>query len=97
MDTIGFIAIFDFAFLVAVIIAVIWIFSALSGYGGMVGKSFEIVGWGTVIMGVSHIIEVISLNLPGHHEAYLIIFAHHFFAAFGFIMIAYGFNILMKK
>ena len=97
MDTNELITIFDFIFLVTVIISVIWIFSILSGYGGVVGKAFKVVGWGTVIMGASHIIEVVSLKLPDHHEAIFITIGHHFLAAFGFFMIAYGFNMLMKK
>jgi len=93
----GLVSILDFIFLITVILSVIWIFSILSGYGGLIGKSFKIIGWGAVIMGISHIIEVISLSLPEHHSAYLIIFTHHLLATLGFIMIAYGFKMLMKK
>jgi len=97
MSTIGVIALFDFIFLITIIAVVVLIFSILSGYGGVVGKAFNIIGWGTVIMGISYIIETIFINLPGHHQAYAIIFIHHFLVAFGFVMIAYGFKILMKK
>ena len=91
------VAILDVIFLVIIVLSVIWIFSIVSGYGGMIGRSFKMVGWGAVLMGLSHIIEAVSLYFPEHHEAFFVIFFHHFLAVVGFMMIAYGFKVLIKK
>ena len=37
---------FDTFFLVAVFFSAVWIFSIVSGYGGEIGKSLKMIGWG---------------------------------------------------
>jgi len=87
------IAIIDFVLLGILIFSAGWMFLIVSGYGGPVGKSFKIIGWGAILMGVSHLIETL-----GHHffESGVIMFSHHFLATAGFVMIAYGFKTLTK-
>lgn len=92
-----FTVIIDFIFLIGITLSFIWIFSIVSGYGGVVGESFKMIGWGAIVMGVSHIVEAVSLYLPNHHEAYSVILLHHFLAVSGFIIMAFGFKKLIKK
>ncbi|KKP74536.1 MAG: hypothetical protein UR79_C0004G0025 [Candidatus Campbellbacteria bacterium GW2011_GWD1_35_49] len=87
----------DMSFLVAIFFSVIWIFSIVSGYGGEIGKSLKMIGWGVVLMGISYFVEIWSLTLPDHHEAYLIVFFHHLLSTIGFLIIAFGFKKFIKK
>lgn len=92
-----FISILDIVFLVTIFGSVIWIFSLVSGYGGFVGKALSMIGWGTALMGISHIAEVASLYLPNHHDADLVVLIHHLVASISFILIALGFKLFIKK
>ena len=57
----------DILFLIAVFGSVIWIFSIVSGYGGVIGKSLKMIGWGVVLIGIAYFFHIFSLRLPYHH------------------------------
>src|SRR3989338_2733725 len=87
----------DILFLIAVFGSVIWIFYIVSGYGGVIGKSLKMIGWGVVLMGIAYFVQIWALRLPDHHEAYLIVFAHHLLSTLGFLIVAFGFKYFIKK
>ena len=88
--------ILDIVLLVVLLSSASWLFVVMSRYGGSVGRSFRIIGWGSIIMAVSHLIEVFTFYLPWH-DTYGFMFTHRFLATMGFVTIAYGFKILVKK
>ncbi len=86
----------DVALASILLISAIWLFSIVSGYGGKIGKAFRFIGWGSLTMALSHIVELVTFYLPIHDE-YLFIFTHRFLATVGFLIVAYGFKVLIKK
>ncbi len=88
--------IIDFVLLFILLISAIWIFFMISGYGGSVGRSLKIIGWGSIIMALSHLLEVSVAHLS-IHNVYAFMFLHRFFATAGFVIIAFGFKTLVKK
>ena len=73
-----------------------WLFSVVSKYGGPIGKSFKTIGWGSLLMASSHLIEVFTFYLP-LHDSYSFMFLHRLLATVGFVIIAYGFKTLIGK
>ncbi|MBU1558096.1 hypothetical protein KKC45_03990 [Patescibacteria group bacterium] len=88
--------IIDFILLATLLGSASWLFAVMSRYGGSVGKSFRIIGWGSLVMASSHLTEVITFYLSVH-DIYALMFFHRFLATVGFVVIAYGFKTLVKK
>ena len=81
-----------------VIIALLslWVLFKLLGYGGIIGKSLSIIGYGIIIIGLSQFVETFGLILFTTNLI-IIEIIHRFILTIGFIFIAWGFKNLMTK
>lgn len=86
----------DLVLLTILLLSVLWIYFAVIGREGVLRKPFNTIGIGVVLMGLSHVIELVSSYLYGHHDTYLIAFSHHLLATLGFLIIAIGFRQLIQ-
>lgn len=73
----------------------LWILFKLRGYGGLIGKSLSNIGYGTVILGFSQIIETLPLEFLAI-ETTTLESIHHLIFLIGLILIAVGFKRLME-
>jgi len=73
----------------------IWMITIVTGYGGIVGRAFNTIGWGAIIMGVAHFIETISFGLLGWNPE-IIEVSHRVIVLLGFILIVMGFRKFMQ-
>lgn len=87
--------IFDLIFFTILVASSIGLFILLRGYGGLIGKYFEIIGWGSLVFGFSRILEkFFSQFFEGIYPLTLLV---HFLEAVSFLLILYGFRLLFKK
>lgn len=80
---------------VLIIALSLWILFKLRGYGGLIGKSLSNIGYGTIILGFSQIIETLPLDFLAI-EAATLESIHHIIFLIGLILIAVGFKRLME-
>lgn len=80
---------------IVIVFLSIWILLKLKGYGGLIGESLARVGYGTVIIGLSQIIETIRLDYLRIDLPTLEI-VHHLIFILGLVLIAIGFKRLME-
>jgi len=73
----------------------LWILFKLKGYGGLIGESLTKVGYGTVILGFSQIIETIDTTFL-HVDASVMEMIHHLIFIVGLTFLALGFKRLME-
>ena len=74
----------------------LWVVFKLTGHGGLVGESLAKIGYGTVIIGLSQIVETTGLNLFKIDFSTIEI-VHRFILTVGIFLITWGFNNLMSK
>ncbi|MFA6999788.1 MAG: hypothetical protein WC241_01595 [Candidatus Paceibacterota bacterium] len=74
----------------------IWILFKLIGYGGAIGKSLSLVGYGLVIIGLSQAVETIGLMFIDKN-VFDIHIIHRSILVIGFSLVAWGFKSLMNK
>ena len=86
--------IIDLVLLIILLTSAVWLFSVVSRYGGSIGKSFKIIGWGSIVMASAHLTEVLTAHFF-MHDVYALMFLHRFLATVGFVVIAYGFRTLV--
>lgn len=87
----------DVALLAILLSSVIYIFTLVSGYGGKIGQSFRMIGWGVILMGVSHFVETISTHFLMMQENNFMSLVYHSIASLSFVIVAYGFKKLMQE
>lgn len=83
-------------FSAVILLLSIWILLKLSGHGGFVGSSLNLIGYGTVVLGLSQVIETVRLDY-WNIQPEMMEMAHHFIFIMGLVMIAIGFRNLMGK
>ncbi len=93
---ISFSTIVDLVFFTTLVASSIWLFFILTGYEGLVGKSFKIIGWGALVFGLSRIFEKFLLQFFGSYINLIELFTH-FLEAVSFLLILYGFKIFLGK
>lgn len=73
----------------------IWMIGAVKSFGGILGKAFDIITWGAVILGLAHIIETITFEVL-KWDTDLVEFVHRLIVLAGFILVTIGFKKLSK-
>jgi len=70
----------------------------LRGYGGIIGDSLKMIGYGTIIIGVSQFIETTGLYFMGGEmsTAEIVHFAHRLVLLSGMLLVFFGFRKLME-
>lgn len=86
----------DLVFFTTLVASSIWLFIILTGYGGSVGKSFRIIGWGALVFGLSRILQKFLMEFWGNYEGAITLLTH-FFEAVSFVLILYGFRLFLRK
>jgi hypothetical protein len=81
---------------VLVAILSLWILIKLTGHGGFVGQSFAKIGYGTIIIGLSQIVETIGINFIDI-DVQTVEFVYRVFLLMGITFIAMGIKNLMTK
>ncbi len=81
-------------FTLIIIVLSVWILSKLIGRGGFIGKALSKIGYGTVIIGFSQVIETSEFNFF-NIGASMMQLLHHFIFIIGLSLIAWGFKDLM--
>ena len=81
---------------VVVALLSLWILIKLTGHGGFVGQSFAMIGYGTIIIGLSQIFEtigisIVNIDVPTVELVYRIILL------IGIVFMALGIKNLMTK
>ncbi|MDD2657745.1 MAG: hypothetical protein PHD04_03760 [Candidatus Pacebacteria bacterium] len=80
---------------VLIVFLSLWILFKLKGYGGLIGESLTKVGYGTVILGFSQIIETANTDFfPIDSSTMEMI--HHVIFIIGLSLLALGFKRLME-
>jgi hypothetical protein len=84
--------------LLAIVIGLlsIWILLKLNRYGGFIGAILSKIGYGTIILGLSQIIETPGLNFFNLEDATMDM-VHHLVFIVGLSLIAWGFRDLLEK
>ncbi|OGD67643.1 hypothetical protein A2442_03665 [Candidatus Campbellbacteria bacterium RIFOXYC2_FULL_35_25] len=72
------------------------LFIMLRGYGGSIGKSFGIIGWGALVFGFACILEKFLLQFFGSYGSLISIFKN-FLDATALLLILYGFKSFLGK
>ena len=87
------------AFDVVIAVLSIWVLVELTGYGGAIGEALTMVGYGTIIIGVSQFIETVGLYfLSGDMSTVEIVhFVHRLVLLTGMLLVFFGFRKLMNK
>jgi len=93
---ISFSIVMDLVFFSTLVASSIWLFIMLRGYGGSIGKSFGIIGWGALVFGFACILEKFLLQFFGSYESLISIFKH-FLDATALLLILYGFKLFLGK
>ncbi|MBU4480152.1 hypothetical protein KKG48_01770 [Patescibacteria group bacterium] len=93
---ISFSTIMDLVFFSTLVASSIWLFIILTGYEGLIGKSFKLIGWGALVFGFARILEKFLLQFFGSYFGFIEL-AVHFFEALSFLLILYGFKIFLGK
>lgn len=73
-----------------------WTTSIVTGYGGFIGKAFNYIGWGVVILGIAHLLETVMFRAFGV-ETEIVEFVHRLIILAGFLLIIHGFKLFIKK
>ena len=75
----------------------IWTLVQITGYGGQIGRSLSMVGYGIIIVGFSQIIETVGINVLIINIPTIEII-HRLILIIGITIIAFGFkNLMLKK
>ncbi|MFA6006886.1 MAG: hypothetical protein WC764_04155 [Candidatus Paceibacterota bacterium] len=83
-------------FTVVIALLSFWILFKLKGYGGVIGRSLNSIGYGTVVLGFSQVLESAVPDSFGI-DPETIHMSHHFIFIVGLTMVAWGFKNLMDK
>lgn len=74
----------------------LWVLYKLLGYGGIIGRSLSLIGYGIVIIGFSQMVETIGLIFVDSN-VFDVHIVHRSILAIGFLLVALGFKNLMEK
>ena len=64
-------------------------------YGGVLGKSFTVIGWGSFILGIAHLTETLMIRafeIPNN----LVEFSHRIIVLVGFALVVIGFRMFVR-
>lgn len=78
----------------------IWVLVKLKGFGGVIGKSLNMVGYGIITIGVSQFIETIGLYFlgdAGMSTVEIVHFFHRLVLLTGMLLVFFGFRRLLEK
>lgn len=73
-----------------------WMTSIVTGYGGFIGKAFNLIGWGVIVLGIAHLAETVMFRALGV-ETVIVEFVHRLIILAGFLLIIHGFKLFIKK
>ncbi len=73
-----------------------WMTSIVIGYGGFIGKAFNLIGWGVVILGMAHLLETVMFRAFGV-DTVMVEFIHRLVILAGFVLITKGFRMFIKN
>ncbi len=73
-----------------------WMTSIVTGYGGFIGKAFNLIGWGVIVLGVAHLAETVMFRALGV-DIEAVEFFHRLIILIGFVLIIKGFKLFIKK
>lgn len=79
--------IFDFI----LVIAAVWMIFTIRPVGGLWGKAFTLIAWGMMLLGLTHLLETIMVDIF-KMDGELVEFLHRLVFLVGFAMIAVGFK-----
>ena len=77
----------------------LWVLVKLQGYGGIIGDSLKMIGYGIIIVGVSQFIETVGLYFlgdAGMSTAEMVHFSHRLVLLGGMLLVFFGFRKLME-
>ena len=77
------------------IVLSLWMISLVTGYGGVLGKSFTVIGWGSFILGIAHLTETLMIRafeIPNN----LVEFSHRIIVLVGFALVVIGFRMFVR-
>jgi len=86
----------NFALDITLIIMSFWMLTLVMGYGGAIGRAFNMVGIGAVILGFAHLTETIILKVFGFGHG-TVEFSHRFLVFIGFSLMIIGFRMFIKN
>ncbi|MFA5842015.1 MAG: hypothetical protein WC835_03605 [Candidatus Paceibacterota bacterium] len=79
---------------VLLILISVWLVRIATGYGGLIGKALNTIGWGAVVMGAAHLIETLMSKWMNISNP-LVEFTHRLIILLGFILIVKGFKMFV--
>lgn len=81
---------------VVLIIMAVWMLTLVLGYSGSIGRAFNIIGVGVLILGITHILETIILKVFGFGYG-AVELLHRLLVLVGFSLIIIGFRMIVKN
>lgn len=78
----------------------IWVLVKLTGYGGVIGKALNMIGYGIITIGLSQFIETVGLYFlgdAGMNVVEIVHFVHRFVLLSGMLLVFFGFRRLMNE
>lgn len=93
---ISFSQIVDLIFFTTLVASSIWLFLILTDYEGVIGRSFKIIGWGTLVFGLSRILEKFFFQFFSQYSE-IVTLTSHFLEAVSFLLILYGFKLFLDR
>jgi len=73
----------------------LWMLTIVMGYSGRIGRAFNIIGIGALILGIAHLTETIVLKIFGFGHG-SVEFSHRFLVFIGFSLMIIGFRMFIK-
>lgn len=73
-----------------------WMTSIVTGYGGFIGRAFNLIGWGVIVLGMAHLAETVMFRAFGV-DTEMVEFLHRLIILIGFVLIIKGFRLFIKK
>lgn len=74
----------------------VWMLTIVTGYGGYIGRSFRVIGWGAFILGIAHLVETITFEVFGFSQ-FVVELSHRIIIVVGFALIIIGFQMFVQK
>jgi hypothetical protein len=76
----------------------LWVLIKLQGYGGVIGESLKMIGYGIIIVGASQFIETAGLYFMSDEMSTteIVHFVHRLVLLGGMLLVFFGFRKLME-
>ncbi|OGD68057.1 hypothetical protein A3I18_02450 [Candidatus Campbellbacteria bacterium RIFCSPLOWO2_02_FULL_35_11] len=94
--SIGMAGIIDLAMLSVLLLLVIWLFALVANYKGTNDKVINYVGFGSVMIGLAHLFEIM-MGYSSLGDVSFAVFFHRLLTTIGFVVIVFGLKYLMEK